>query len=82
MLDICCWFYGHFYYQNCRVFSTFQPNCLVVQCGGDGLNGDRIGKTNLTLETFEHCVRDILKCELPTLFLGGGMLIEVINCLQ
>lgn len=44
----------------------------MVQCGADGLKGDPIGKTNLTLQTFEHCVKEVLKCNLPTMFLGGG----------
>ncbi|CAH1959140.1 unnamed protein product [Acanthoscelides obtectus] len=56
---------------NC-VSTSFPANAIVVQCGADGLNGDPIGHCNLTLETYSECVREILKCNVPKLFLGGG----------
>ncbi|KAJ8949831.1 hypothetical protein NQ318_000530 [Aromia moschata] len=54
------------------VISAFIPNSIVVQCGADGLNGDPIGESNLTLKTIGECVERIMKCDLPTLYLGGG----------
>ncbi|VEN41453.1 unnamed protein product [Callosobruchus maculatus] len=54
------------------VLASFPAKAIVVQCGADGLNGDPIGRCNLTLETYGDCVKEILKCDLPTLFLGGG----------
>lgn len=54
------------------VNSSFSPNCIVVQCGADGLVGDPIGGFNLTPKAFAECVKNIMKWEKPTLFLGGG----------
>ncbi|XP_018565278.1 histone deacetylase 8-like [Anoplophora glabripennis] len=54
------------------VLMSFKPKCIVMQCGADGLNGDRIGQCNLTLKTIGECVDKVLKSDLPTLFLGGG----------
>lgn len=54
----------------------------MVQCGADGLNGDPIGKTNLVLETFESCIKHILACNLPTLFLGGGKSILITHMIK
>lgn len=32
-----------------RVMDRFQPSAVVLQCGADSLNGDRLGPFNLTL---------------------------------
>ncbi|KAF5284584.1 hypothetical protein FQR65_LT02410 [Abscondita terminalis] len=54
------------------VFEKYQPSALVVQCGGDCIVGDRVGQANITPKAMGECVKKILKCKLPTLFLGGG----------
>lgn len=51
---------------------VFQPLAIVVQCGADGLKGDPLGQSNLTQTSFGSCVKQILKENIPTLFLGGG----------
>lgn len=55
-----------------RVLKSFKPKAFVVQCGADGINGDPVGQCNLTLKGFGSCIKTILDCDLPTLFLGGG----------
>ncbi|XP_018333043.1 histone deacetylase 8 [Agrilus planipennis] len=55
-----------------RILQRFQPLAVVVQCGADVINGDPIGQCNLTPKGMERCIKDVLKCDLPTLFLGGG----------
>lgn len=45
---------------------------MVIQCGTDALNGDPIGQCNLTSESFRQSICEIIKSDLPTLFLGGG----------
>ncbi|KAF5302302.1 hypothetical protein FQA39_LY10341 [Lamprigera yunnana] len=55
-----------------RVFEAYKPSVLVVQCGGDVINGDPIGEINVTPKVMGICISEILKCNLPTLFLGGG----------
>ncbi|KAK5643273.1 hypothetical protein RI129_007118 [Pyrocoelia pectoralis] len=55
-----------------RVFQSFNPSALVVQCGADCINGDPVGQINVTPKAMGECIKDILKCNVPTLFLGGG----------
>lgn len=55
-----------------KIVECFKPEGLVVQCGADGLYGDPIGKNNLTLYSYGHCIKRVLQCNLPTLYLGGG----------
>jgi hypothetical protein len=37
-----------------KVMEVFQPNAIVLQCGADSLNGDKLGTFNLTLRG--HCL--------------------------
>lgn len=55
-----------------KIFNSFKPDCLVIQSGADSLHGDKLGQGNLTLETLEFCIKQILECDKPTLFCGGG----------
>ncbi|CAH0561320.1 unnamed protein product [Brassicogethes aeneus] len=55
-----------------KIVKKFKPQCLVIQCGADTLRGDPIGEGNLTLKTMGECVKKIMDCKLPTLYLGGG----------
>ena len=55
-----------------NVLKVFKPECLVIQCGADSLNEDPLGNFNLTPKGIGFCIHDILKWNLPTLFLGGG----------
>jgi acetoin utilization deacetylase AcuC-like enzyme len=45
---------------------------IVVQCGADCIAGDKLGNFNLTEIGVGSCIREVLKLDLPTLFLGGG----------
>lgn len=54
------------------VNGSYNPKCIVVQCGADSLIGDPIGGFNLTLKSLAECVKTVIKWEKPTLFLGGG----------
>jgi len=54
------------------VFEAFRPLAVVVQCGGDCLAGDPIGRFNLSIGGMERCVRSVLDKSVPTLLLGGG----------
>ncbi|KAK7793565.1 hypothetical protein R5R35_000401 [Gryllus longicercus] len=55
-----------------KIWKTFNPEVIVVQCGADGLSGDPTNAFNLTLQGFAKCVKTILSWNLPTMFLGGG----------
>ncbi|XP_017771056.1 PREDICTED: histone deacetylase 8-like [Nicrophorus vespilloides] len=55
-----------------RVYDTFRPSVMVVQCGADVIKGDPIGQCNVTLKTMGDCVKEIIGCKVPTMFLGGG----------
>lgn len=51
--------------------SSYNPRCVVVQCGADCLVGDPIGGFNLTPKSLVECVKNVIKWNKPTLFLGG-----------
>ena len=50
----------------------YQPQAVVLQCGGDSLSGDRLGCFNLSMRGHANCVRYVQSFQLPTLILGGG----------
>ncbi|KAL3093089.1 hypothetical protein niasHT_022539 [Heterodera trifolii] len=55
-----------------KVMEVFQPSAVVLQCGADSLNGDRLGPFNLTLKGHGKCVEFFRDCNLPLMILGGG----------
>ena len=50
----------------------YQPQAVVLQCGGDSLSGDRLGCFNLSMAGHANCVEFVKSFNLPTLVLGGG----------
>ncbi|KAK4209453.1 histone deacetylase [Rhypophila decipiens] len=54
------------------VMKYFQPEAVVLQCGGDSLSGDRLGCFNLSMRGHANCVKFVRSFNLPTLVLGGG----------
>ena len=50
----------------------YQPQAVVLQCGGDSLSGDRLGCFNLSMKGHANCVEFVKSFNLPTLILGGG----------
>jgi histone deacetylase 1/2 len=54
------------------VMTYYQPEAVVLQCGGDSLSGDRLGCFNLSMKGHANCVNFVKKFGLPTLILGGG----------
>ncbi|CAN8101247.1 unnamed protein product [Discula destructiva] len=54
------------------VMQYYQPEAVVLQCGGDSLSGDRLGCFNLSMRGHANCVNFVRKFNLPTLVLGGG----------
>ena len=50
----------------------YRPQAVVLQCGADSLNCDRLGRFNLSLRGHAECVRFVKGFGLPTLVLGGG----------
>ncbi|KHN81222.1 Histone deacetylase 1, partial [Toxocara canis] len=55
-----------------KVMETFQPSAVVLQCGADSLNGDRLGTFNLTLKGHGACARFFRERHIPLMMLGGG----------
>lgn len=55
-----------------EVKGRYQPECVVMQCGGDLLVGDPLGEFNLTPRGAGRCVEYILQWRLPTIMMGGG----------
>lgn len=54
------------------VRKCYDPDMVVVQCGGDVISGDPIGQCNLTPIDMGNCLTDILSWGLPIIALGGG----------
>ncbi len=55
-----------------KVMESYQPGCVVLQCGADSLSGDRLGCFNLTLKGHGACVEYMKSFNVPLLLLGGG----------
>ncbi|GAB0138322.1 histone deacetylase [Epichloe bromicola] len=55
-----------------NVMKYYQPDAVVLQCGGDSLSGDRLGCFNLSMDGHANCVSYVKSFGLPTLVLGGG----------
>lgn len=55
-----------------HVMDFYRPHAVVLQCGADSLNCDRLGRFNLSLAGHGECVRFVKSFGLPTLVLGGG----------
>ncbi|KAL1458267.1 hypothetical protein WDU94_008429 [Cyamophila willieti] len=55
-----------------KIRETYQPECLVIQCGADSLARDKLGDFNVSSATFESIISKLISWSLPTLFLGGG----------
>lgn len=54
------------------VMDYYQPEAIVLQCGGDSLSGDRLGCFNLSMRGHANCVNFVKSFGMPTLVLGGG----------
>ena len=54
------------------VMEWYQPEAVVIQCGGDSLSGDRLGCFNLSMKGHANCVNFVKSFNLPTLVVGGG----------
>ncbi|TVY25230.1 Histone deacetylase [Lachnellula hyalina] len=55
-----------------NVMDYYQPEAIVLQCGGDSLSGDRLGCFNLSMRGHANCVKFVKGFGMPTLVLGGG----------
>ncbi|PUZ56082.1 hypothetical protein GQ55_5G267200 [Panicum hallii var. hallii] len=55
-----------------KVMEVFQPEAIVMQCGGDSLSGDRLGHLNLSIDGHARCVSFMRSFNTPLLLLGGG----------
>ncbi|KAL7718007.1 Histone deacetylase [Entamoeba marina] len=55
-----------------RAMEVFQPGAVVVQCGADSLNGDRLGFFNLSIQGHCECLKLVKSYNLPMIVVGGG----------
>uniref|UniRef100_A0A7S4D7C9 Histone deacetylase n=1 Tax=Heterosigma akashiwo TaxID=2829 RepID=A0A7S4D7C9_HETAK len=55
-----------------QVMAHYAPQAIVMECGADGLAGDRIGCWNLSISGHAECVRYMAAFGVPMLVLGGG----------
>jgi len=54
------------------IIESYQPTCIVLQCGADSLGLDRLGCFNLSFRGHGECVQFMKRFNLPMLVLGGG----------
>ena len=54
------------------VVDAYEPDCIVLQCGCDGIGGDPLGGWNLDILTIGKCVKKVVDLKLPLILLGGG----------
>jgi histone deacetylase 1/2 len=55
-----------------KVMENYRPEAVVLQCGADSLNGDKLGSFNLSSAGHANCVSFVKTFNIPTLVLGGG----------
>jgi acetoin utilization deacetylase AcuC-like enzyme len=55
-----------------QVIDKFKPDAIVMQCGADSLNEDKLGQFNLSTHGHGRCVEFILKKGIPLMLVGGG----------
>jgi histone deacetylase 1/2 len=55
-----------------RVMDVFKPGAICLQCGADGLVGDRLGTFNMTVQGHAAAVDFVKSFKVPLLVLGGG----------
>jgi histone deacetylase 1/2 len=55
-----------------KVMENYRPEAIVLQCGADSLNGDKLGSFNLSSVGHANCVSFVKTFNIPTLVLGGG----------
>jgi len=55
-----------------RIMEVFQPSVVVMQCGADSLNGDRLGFFNLSIQGHCDCMKYVKKFGIPMILVGGG----------
>jgi len=55
-----------------QVIDKFRPDAIVMQCGADSLNEDKLGHFNLSTRGHGACVDFILGLGIPLILLGGG----------
>jgi len=53
-------------------WEVFQPEAIVMQCGGDWLSGDMLGRLNLSIDGHARCVGFMRSFDTPLLLLGSG----------
>mgnify|MGYP003361621512 CR=1 FL=1 len=51
---------------------SFNPECIVMQCGTDSLGYDRLGTFNLTVKGHGECVKFVRSLGVPLVLVGGG----------
>mmetsp|Transcript_14919 Transcript_14919/g.28977 ORF Transcript_14919/g.28977 Transcript_14919/m.28977 type:complete len:474 (+) Transcript_14919:650-2071(+) len=55
-----------------KAMSVYEPEAIVMQCGGGLLSTERGGDFNITEKGYAECVRLVRDADLPLLMLGGN----------
>lgn len=55
-----------------HVMDFFRPTAIVLQCGADSLDNDRLGRFSLSTKGHGECVKYVRDFNVPLLAFGGG----------
>lgn len=55
------------------IIESFDPDIIVCVCGADVLTADPHAAFDVGSESYANCIADIVKTQIPTVFLGGGI---------
>ena len=55
-----------------QVIDKYRPDAIVLLCGADSINEDKLGQFNMSTHGHAACVDFILSYGIPTILLGGG----------
>lgn len=65
-------FYDIFNFSFAHIVSKFDPDIIVCVCGADVLSTDPHAGFNVGSHSYSKCISDIIKTQIPAIFLGGG----------
>lgn len=65
-------FYDVFEYTFKQIIESYDPDIIVCVCGADVLSTDPHAAFDVGSISYSNCIYDIVKTQIPTVFLGGG----------
>ena len=74
-------FYDLFRHAFASILKSFDPDIIVCVCGADILSDDPHAGFNVGSQYYSKCVEEIVRTDIPSVFLGGGISMSIIKFL-